>query len=48
MDGYILVMYFTGRYWLTLAPSKLQSSPEVSPTDRFLDGMFPDKTFFPT
>jgi len=27
MAGYIVVMKFTGRHWLTLAPSNLQSSP---------------------
>jgi len=26
MGGYIVIMYFTGRHWLLLAASKLQSS----------------------
>jgi len=29
MGSYIMIMYFTGRHWLLLAPSKLQSSPAV-------------------
>ena len=28
MAGYLVLRKFTGRHWLALAPSKLQSSPE--------------------